>query len=61
MAQDLHAAYGLGSTDKAYDVVDAHGIAFASIQALYGMVQEQNTRIEKLEKQNAELQKRCSR
>jgi Chaperone of endosialidase/Stigma-specific protein, Stig1 len=58
MAQDLYAAFGLGDTDKAYSVVDAHGIALAAIQALYQRVEDQNGRIEKLEKENRELRRR---
>jgi hypothetical protein len=50
MAQDLHAAFGVGS-DHGYDPIDAHGIELSSIQALYEIVQEQNARIEKLERQ----------
>jgi hypothetical protein len=60
MAQDFHAAFGLGNTDKAYDPIDAHGVAFSSIRALYGMVREQNERIEKLERENEALRKRLS-
>jgi hypothetical protein len=55
MAQDFHAAFGLGNTDHAYDPIDAHGVAFAAIQALYEQVQEQNARIERLEQENGEL------
>jgi uncharacterized small protein (DUF1192 family) len=35
MAQDFTAAFGLGSTDRRIDMVDANGVALASIQALY--------------------------
>ncbi len=55
MAQDFHAAFGLGNTDRAYDPIDAHGVAFAAIQGLYQMVQEQNARIEHLEQENTAL------
>ncbi len=55
MAQDLHAEFGLGGSDKSYDPIDAHGVAFASIQALYAMVKEQNARIDRLERDNARL------
>lgn len=60
-AQDLHDAYGMGPTDRAYDPIDAHGVAFSSIRALYSIVKEQNARIEKLERENAELrgQREC--
>jgi hypothetical protein len=55
MAQDLYAAFGLGGTDKAYSPVDAHGLAFAAIQGLYERLEEQDARIEKLERENAAL------
>jgi hypothetical protein len=60
MAQDLHAAFGLGGTEKAYDPVDAHGVAFSSIRALYEMVRAQDARIEKLERENAALRARLA-
>ena len=59
MAQDFHGAFGLGNTERAYDPIDAHGVAFAGIQGLYEMVQEQNARLDKLEKENADLKRRC--
>lgn len=58
MAQDLHSAFGLGDTERAYDPIDAHGLAFASIQALHAMVKEQNARIERLERENQALRAR---
>jgi hypothetical protein len=42
------------------DPIDAHGAAFSSIRALYEMAEEQNARIEKLEKENAELGAACA-
>jgi hypothetical protein len=60
MAQDFHAAFGLGDTDRAYDPIDAHGIAFAAIRALNERLQEQNARIERLERENHELQSRAA-
>jgi hypothetical protein len=35
MAQDFYAAFGLGVDDKHISTVDADGVAFAAIQALY--------------------------
>jgi hypothetical protein len=40
MAQDFYAAFGLGDTDKYIAQGDAQGVALASIQGLYRMVQE---------------------
>ena len=34
MAQDFHAAFGLGNTDSGIATVDADGVALAAIQAL---------------------------
>lgn len=58
MAQDLHAAFGLGNTDKAYNPVDAHGIELAAIQGLYLRMQEQQARVERLERENAALREK---
>jgi hypothetical protein len=63
MAQDFHAAFGLGSTDRAYDPIDAHGVELAAIKALYERVQKDEVLIEGLERENQELQMRgaCNR
>jgi hypothetical protein len=58
MAQDFYGEFGLGNTDRAYSPIDAHGVAFAAIQALYERVQQQEARIQELERQNAELSRR---
>ena len=55
MAQDFYGEFGLGNTDRAYSPIDAHGVAFAAIQALYERVQKQEARIQELERQNAAL------
>ena len=63
MAQDFHAAFGLGKDDVTIATVDADGLALASIQALYSQLEEEKkvnreqndliqsliTRLEKLE------------
>jgi hypothetical protein len=59
MAQDFYGEFGLGDTDKAYNAIDAHGVAFAAIQALYQRMQEQDARIQKLEHDNAALRLRA--
>ncbi len=48
MAQDFHAAYGLGETDTRIHVLDQGGVAFSSIQAL-------RERTEQLRRENAAL------
>jgi trimeric autotransporter adhesin len=60
MAQDFHAAFGLGDTDRAYNSIDAHGVAMAAIKALYERSREQDARIDRLEQENAELRKGAS-
>jgi hypothetical protein len=51
MAQDFKAAFGLGASDRTILEVDAHGVAFASIQAIH-------RRLEALEKENRRLRGR---
>ena len=56
MAQDFAAAFGVGEDDKHINMVDAFGVAIASIQALYEMVQEKEAKIIVLEQRLKELQ-----
>ena len=56
MAQDFAAAFGVGEDDKHIGMVDAFGVAIASIQALYEMVQEKEAKIIVLEQRLKELQ-----
>ena len=51
MAQDFHAAFGLGPDDKHIATVDADGVALAAIQGLNQKVEEQRA-------ENAELKSR---
>jgi hypothetical protein len=48
MAQDFQEAFGLGASDRCIATVDSDGVALAAIQAL-------NRRLERLERDNAEL------
>jgi hypothetical protein len=57
MAQDFYAAFGLGDTDRAYHAIDAHGVAFAAIKGLYERLQQQNARIDRLERENEQLRR----
>lgn len=61
MAQDFHAAFGLGSTDRAYDPIDAHGVELAAIKALYERIQTMQAKLEQLERENQELELRRER
>jgi hypothetical protein len=58
MAQDFKQAFGLGDTDRAYYAVDAHGVAFAAIQALKQTAEQQQRRIEELERERRALEQR---
>jgi trimeric autotransporter adhesin len=49
MAQDFHAAFGLGDSDKGITTIDADGIAFAAIQGLNEVIKEKDARISALE------------
>jgi hypothetical protein len=62
MAQDFHAAFGVGPDDKHIATVDADGVALAAIQGLNEKVEEQSAalrerddRISRLESELAEL------
>ena len=62
MAQDFHAAFGLGGTDDTHiATVDADGVALAAVKALDARAQAQQTRIDALERENAELRARLDR
>ena len=54
MAQDFHAAFGLGD-EKTIFPLDANGVAFAAIQELNRKIEAQNVRIQQLEQANTEL------
>lgn len=45
MAEDLYKAFGVGEDNKYINRVDADGIARASIQGLYQIVQEKDNQI----------------
>lgn len=49
MAQDLHAAFGVGESEEYISNVDADGISFAAIQALHKLVTAQQAQIEGIE------------
>jgi len=48
MAQDFHAAFGLGESDKTITAIDADGVALAAIQGLNNRVKEQAREIDRL-------------
>jgi len=56
MAQDLHAAFGLGVSDKGIDTIDADGISLAAIQGLYKELKAKEATIAELEARIAALE-----
>jgi len=66
-AQDFYAAFGLGDSDTSIGTVDVDGIALASIQGLYQIVQEkdatiaaQQNEIDALKQHNTDMEARLS-
>ena len=57
MAQDFHAAFGLGTDDKHIATVDADGVALAAIQGLNQKVENKEARITALEKELAKIKR----
>jgi hypothetical protein len=55
VAQDFHAAFGYGETEKGINTADADGVLLAAVQALYERLRAQQTEIEAL---RAELKTR---
>jgi len=59
-AQDFASAFGFGDDDRSISTIDADGVALASIQGLYRLVEEKQAEIELLENRLAELEARVS-
>jgi hypothetical protein len=55
MAQDFHAAFGLGTDDKLIATVDADGVALAAIQGLNQRLEEKNLEISGLKRELEQL------
>jgi hypothetical protein len=55
VAQDFHAAFGLGDSDKAIGTVDESGVALAAIQGLNQKLEEQSAENAKLRQELKEL------
>ncbi|MDY7094869.1 MAG: tail fiber domain-containing protein [Acidobacteriota bacterium] len=51
VAQDFHAAFGVGADDRHISTTDADGVAFAAIQALYQRLMEKEAEIDTLKEQ----------
>ena len=60
MAQDFHAAFGLGESNRHISTTDADGVALAAIQGLYAIVQEKDAEITALQEQLVQLEARLA-
>jgi hypothetical protein len=56
MAQDFHAAFGLGASETGISTLDTSGVALAAIKALSAENAELRARLEALEQQQAQMQ-----
>jgi hypothetical protein len=54
MAQDWHAAFGLGKGDTTIPMVDAHGVLVVAVQALHRQVGELRAELDQLHQQLAD-------
>ena len=61
MAQDFHAAFGLGESDRHIGTVDADGVALVAIQALHEIVTEKDREIIAQRQQITDLTARLDR
>ena len=58
MAQDVHAAFELGASQRHINSSDADGVALVAIQALYERSEEKGRQAQQLQEANAALQDR---
>jgi hypothetical protein len=61
MAQDFHAAFGTGDSDRCIPTVDANGVALAAIQALSRRVEQLDLATRELRAQNTVLREQVKR
>ncbi|HEX6096944.1 MAG TPA: tail fiber domain-containing protein [Thermoanaerobaculia bacterium] len=61
MAQDFHAAFGVGEDSRRISGVDIDGVLLAAAQALEARTAMQQQRIDALQQENAELRERLER
>ena len=57
VAQDFHAAFGLGADDKRIATMDASGVALAAVQGLNQKMKEKDARIAELEHRLEKLER----
>ena len=49
MAQDFHAAFGLGSDERRIATLDTSGVALAAVQALLGRIEELESQLDRVQ------------
>jgi hypothetical protein len=59
-AQDFHAAFGLGESERTIATVDADGVALAAIQGLNQKLEETRAEVKRRDAENAELKARLA-
>lgn len=57
MAQDFHAAFGFGSSDRSISTTDRGGVALAAIQGLHQQLQEKSREVDELRRELRELRR----
>lgn len=60
MAQDFHAAFGLGSGDKTISTLDSDGVMYAAIQGLVEELKDRDAKIGELEAKMEAMEERLS-
>jgi len=60
VAQDFHAAFGLGDSDRAIGSVDESGVALAAIQGLNQKLEEERKQNTQLREQNARIEQQST-
>jgi len=61
VAQDFHAAFGVGEDDKHITTVDADGVALAAIKGLHEIVKQKDARIAAQEEEMSALRARLAK
>src|SRR5207247_4747229 len=60
MAQDFHAAFGLGETPTGISTIDADGVALAAIQGLHQLIKQKDRKISAMERELAAIKEKLN-
>jgi hypothetical protein len=61
MAQDFHAAFGLGESPTGISTIDTGGVALAAIQGLHAQLEDKTAQLNQVKAENAALQARLEK